>query len=217
MKKLLKVLTITLAAAALVGVLLSAAYTQTVSDELTRLRRESRSDIVYLRTRVRELEGELTSLLADYWGGSIETGGRVETDTLPSTSEEDTPEDPSEDLPGDLSGDLSEEQTDDSSYGDGTDADTDVSTDEESVTIPTHNSPETQPTIGETEDTESPVAAYLLTVHNGMIGVLDASGELVRTVNVFVMTLPEIEQEALAVGIPAYSEEEMLAILERYQ
>ena len=36
---------------------------------------------------------------------------------------------------------------------------------EESVTIPTHNSPETQ--VGEREDAEAPVASYLLTVHNG--------------------------------------------------
>jgi hypothetical protein len=39
----------------------------------------------------------------------------------------------------------------------------------------------------------------------------------VRVINVFVMTLPQAEQEALAMGIPAYSEEEMWQIAERFE
>lgn len=195
MKKLLKALIATAAVAALVGVLLSAAYTQTVSDELTRLRRESRSDVVYLRNRVRELENELNSSFLDRWAEFLDTETDEVTEALTELPEDDT----------------------------SADVETEMDADEESVTIPTHNSPETQEpseevsdTVGE-ETTEAPVAAYLLTVHEGVIGVLDASGELVRTVNVFVMTLPEAEQEALAVGIPAYSEEEMLSMLEQYE
>lgn len=189
MKKMLKVLTVILASAAFAGVLLSVAYTQTISDELTLLRRENRSDIVYLRNRVRELESDLKNTILDCWTPSEEESMETEAD-----AEETLPE---EDVVVDTEAEIESEEV------------------EESVTIPTHNSPETQ--VGEHEDTEAPVASYLLTVHNGVIGVLDASGELVREVNVFVMTLPEAEQEALAVGIPAYSEEEMLALLERYE
>lgn len=202
MKKLLKALTVALAASALIGTLLSVAYTQTVSKELTRLRRESRSDIVYLRNRVKELEGDMLSSFLDCWADVLDTQVGGEADTAPSEPQEETDVQP--------------------------DGEADTDADEEAVTIPTHNSPETQaPTEDTTEsketepsedaDTEAPVAAYLVTVHEGIIGVFDASGDLVRTVNVFVMTLPEAEKEALSVGIPAYSEEEMLAILDRYQ
>ena len=189
MKKLLKALIGLYAVSALVGVLLSAAYTQTVSEELARLRRESRSDIVYLRTRVRELEGELKTSFLDRWAESPETEASVDTEDVTDLPETETAAD--------------------------TEAGTEVG--EEAVTIPTHSSPETAEPDGDTVDTAAPVALYLLTVHEGRIGVLDASGELLRTVNVFVMTLPEAEQEALAVGIPAYSEEEMLSLLEQYE
>jgi hypothetical protein len=73
MTRVLKILTVAAALVALCGVILSAAYTQTVEEEVTRLRRESRSDIVYLRTRVRELESMLTAELA----------GRLEPPDLP--------------------------------------------------------------------------------------------------------------------------------------
>lgn len=78
MKKLMKGLLITAIAIAIGGVILSALYTQTVSDELTRLRRESRSDIVYLRTRVRELESELTACLLGQWQPPSEAVGGSE-------------------------------------------------------------------------------------------------------------------------------------------
>ena len=53
MKHVLKGLVVAVAVSALVGVFLAVGYTQTVSEEVTKLRRESRSDLVYLRTRVR--------------------------------------------------------------------------------------------------------------------------------------------------------------------
>ena len=177
MRKFLKGLMISAAALALGWLVLGTVYTHTVSDEVTRLRRESRSDIVYLRTRVRELESELTASLSGM----------------------EAP--PAEAVDGDAPGEF-------------TPGETTLGTDTEAVTVPTHKAPETQ--APDTE-TVSPAALYLLAEHNGVIGVFDATGELMRTVNVFVMTLPEAEQEALAVGIPVYSYEELCGLVEQYE
>jgi hypothetical protein len=203
MTRVLKILTVAAALVALCGVILSAAYTQTVEEEVTRLRRESRSDIVYLRTRVRELESMLTAELA----------GRLEPPDLPVDGvPEDT--DPEEVTTDEESAE--ENDTSDTRPEENTDGETDEDTvgepdtqlpESEEVTVPTHNSPETA----------APTALYTLAAYNGMIGVFDQGGELVRVINVFVMTLPEAEQEALAMGIPAYSEEEMRQIAERFE
>ena len=175
MKKLTMGLLITAAVIVLGWLCLSTAYTHTVSEEVTRIRRESRSDVVYLRTRIRELESELTSLLLN----------RTEPDTEAGDSEADTTES--------------------------------VAPETEEVTVPTHQSPETQPSVETHPTPDVSTAAYMLTEHNGVIGRFDASGELVRVLNVFVMTLPETEREALRVGIPAYSYEEMLRLAQQYE
>ena len=83
----------------------------------------------------------------------------------------------------------------------------------EEITLPTHDSPETVPPAEEPR----PAAQYILAEHEGILGVFDASGELLRTVNVYVMTLPLADREALAVGIPAYSEEEMDVLVSQYE
>ncbi len=81
----------------------------------------------------------------------------------------------------------------------------------ETIELPTHDRPETLPP--ETPST----LLYTVGAYEGRIGVFDATGRLIRTVNVFLFALPESDREALAVGIPAYSREEMLRIVERYE
>ena len=77
--------------------------------------------------------------------------------------------------------------------------------------------PETEGVADETIPSyESPEPLYTVRAHEGIIGIFDADGTLCRSVNVFVMTLPEADREALAAGIPAYSEEEMRRIAERF-
>jgi hypothetical protein len=77
--------------------------------------------------------------------------------------------------------------------------------------------PETEGVADETIPSyESPEPLYTVRAHEGIIGIFDADGTLCRSVNVFVMTLPEADREALAAGIPAYSEEEMRLIAERF-
>ena len=152
MRKVLRVLTVIAATTALCGVILSAAYTQMVEKEVTRLRRESRSDIVYLRTRVRELESELTAGLLAHRedcqppddlpvGGGVEEetaedGTETETETMSETAENGESEAPSE-----------------------------TESDGETVTVPTHNSPETQEPTETLPETDAPVALYVLTVY----------------------------------------------------
>jgi hypothetical protein len=84
----------------------------------------------------------------------------------------------------------------------------------EEVTLPTHQSPETQAPAEEV--TATPASLYLIAESGGVIGLFDASGALLKSVNVFVMTLPEADRKALSVGIPASSWEEALTVLDRF-
>ncbi len=65
---------------------------------------------------------------------------------------------------------------------------------------------------------ETTVPAILYTVRevNGRIGVFDASGALMRTLNVPVATLPRADREQLAVGITLGSKEELNALIEDF-
>lgn len=166
-------------------------YTYSVSEELAMLRREDRSDTVYLRCRIRELESKLTAGLQEILPAEP-VGGVGEETTAPAETEEERESE--------------------------TVTDTAVETaapDTEAVTLPVHQSPETQ--APSEPETAIPPSLYLIAEHKGIIGLFDASGELLRSVNVFVMTLPEAEREALAVGIPARSWSEAVEMLDRYE
>lgn len=167
-------------------------YTYSVSEELTTLRRESRSDTVYLRCRIRDLESELDAERAEGIQPPTEDVGGDPTDTDGGnvTNPADT----------DLETGTSQETSPDAST--------------EEVTLPVHQSPETQAPVEET--TAVPASLYLVAEENGIIGLFDASGALLKSVNVFVMTLPKADREALSVGIPAASWEEAMSILDRY-
>ena len=187
MKPFTKILLTIVATASLLLAGMTLLYARELSEGLTSLRRESRSDIVYLRSRLRDLEGELQGKQAD----TAPTVGEAlpETD---ATGDESLPEVTSpvagtENIP-------SEEAT-------------------EAMTLPVHHSPETTPeeTVGET------TAAYLLCEHEGIIGIFNDRGELLRRVNVLVMTLPRADREALSAGIPVYSESELERLLESYE
>ena len=84
-------------------------------------------------------------------------------------------------------------------------------------TVGHHNAPESEGVADETIPSyESPEPLYTVKAHDGIIGIFDSDGTLCRSVNVFIMTLPEADREALAAGIPAYSEEEMQMIADRF-
>lgn len=162
---------------------LASLYARSISEELTLLRRESRSDTVYLRCRIRELESEL-KVHASTPVGSIPTApAETENATAPAVPETDAP---------------SEHPT-------------------EEVTVPIHQSPETQPPSPEDDPASPPASPYLIAEHEGIICLFDASGALLRSVNVFTMTLPAPDREALSVGIPVDSWEEAMEILDSYE
>ena len=190
MRQFTKGLLIALTSLALLTAGLTALYTRELSEELTALRREGRSDNVYLRCRVRDLEAELKDYLRGTGGdGTIPTGGtshpsfdteaEVEPDSTATDRNEETSSEPAT----------------------------------EAVTLPVHQSPETQPP----EESVTPTALYLLCEHEGILGVFDGTGDLLRTVNVMVLTLPKADRDALRVGIPFFSEAELENALEKYE
>ena len=195
MSKTAKVLLITAFCALAAWAGLSTLYTYSVSEELTTLRREGRSDMVYLRCRIRDLESEL----ADHTKAPVPS---VDTSSEPDNASDST-------AVNDVTTDEGEVTSLPS---------TETREDVEEVTIPVLNSPETTPS--ETEETEavSPlVSPYLVASHEGVIGLYDATGALLRTVNVYIMTLPEVDRAALEVGISAESWAEALRLLEMYE
>lgn len=187
MRKITKWLLIAVAAVSLGWSGLISLYTHAVSEELATLRRESRGDVIYLRCRIRELESELTAGLLENLTPKAEPVGG---DGETETRTEST-------LPTEPSAESAAKP----------------STGE--VTLPTHQAPETQ-SPSETQ-AETVPALYLVAERDGVIGLFDASGELLREANVFVMTLPAADREALTVGIPCRSWEEAVELLERYE
>lgn len=60
-------------------------------------------------------------------------------------------------------------------------------------------------------------APYVVAEYRGIIGVFDGEGNLLRTVNVSVSTLPDADRAALADGIQAMSWQDMMNIVGQYQ
>lgn len=197
MSKITKGLLIAAFSVLTVSLIFSTLYTYSVSEELSLLRREGRSDLVYLRSRIRDLESELSAQQADTdVSVTIPVGG-------------DDPADGPANAP--------------TNGADGAGVDNEATTstpaeETEEVTIPTHSSPETSPPA-DTEASAAPLPAspYLVAAHDGVIGIFDATGALLKTANVYIMTLPESDRSALEVGIPAGSWAEALRLLDMYE
>ena len=192
MKQLTKILLFGLLAVSLLWSALSTLYAQELSHELTSLRRENRSDTVYLRNRIKDLEAEIK----EYLHHSLQAVGGDALNNWNTRDEETTQEaesSPETDSPD--TGRVPETVT-------------------EEVTVPVQNSPETMPPEDIPTVETSPSALYVIAEHNGIIGVFDPAGVLVRTVNVLVVALPQADRDALQLGIPAYSEQELIGILE---
>ena len=197
MSKITKGLLIAAFSVLTVSLIFSTLYTYSISEELSLLRREGRSDLVYLRSRIRDLESELSAQQADAdVSVTIPVGG---DDTADGSAN------------GPANG------------ADGAGADNEVTTspsseETEEVTIPTHSSPETSPPA-DTEASAAPLPAspYLVAAHDGVIGIFDATGALLKTANVYIMTLPESDRSTLEVGIPAGSWAEALRLLDMYE
>ncbi len=65
-------------------------------------------------------------------------------------------------------------------------------------------------------ETTAPTVLYTVREIGGRIGIFDADGALIRTLNVPVATLPRADREQLAVGITLGSNEELQALIEDF-
>ena len=74
--------------------------------------------------------------------------------------------------------------------------------------------PEILPSETEALPSEAPTS-YIIRAHEGTIGVFDNDGDLLSTVNVALMTLPEADRVALESGIVVESMEEVQEILDK--
>lgn len=63
---------------------------------------------------------------------------------------------------------------------------------------------------------DAPAETYVIRTYNGIVGVFDGDGLLIRTVNTAVDTLPAADREALENGITAESFERMCEIADMY-
>ena len=57
---------------------------------------------------------------------------------------------------------------------------------------------------------------YLLREHEQRIGIFDADGQLIGTVDLPIITLPRSEQDKLALGIEVFSREEFERLIESF-
>ena len=97
-------------------------------------------------------------------------------------------------------------------------AETERDTESETGDLPTLYPEEETEAEAETEteaETDAPVL-YTLSIYNGCIGIFDATGRILCTLNVFVPSLPASDYAALLAGIPIYSQEQMWEIWDKY-
>ena len=209
----------------------------TMQDEMLSYQKKHLRQILSINRRLEDIEeGEIVLPAVgqeetERWDDTDKPDGIDTIETAPSTSTADTAtaeKEPSQDVFA------PEEATDDVSVHVTLPADTlplpapETNT-AEGQTLPTEiptQAPEAD-TVASLEptteavtspcDSEAASAPYELRVYRGIIGVFDENGRLCETCNVYVMTLPRKDREALSAGIWVSSYEEAEAVLDRYR
>ncbi len=64
--------------------------------------------------------------------------------------------------------------------------------------------------------TENKSIKFIAREYNGIIGIFNPDGALLRTVEVYTKTLPKTDQTLLREGIKLWSEDELRALIEDY-
>ncbi len=237
MKHLSKFLLLTLLILSICGTMLASLHTYALGERLAEVRRESHSEAIYLRARIRELEATLRSELREGLEAmapaettpSAPVGGEGEGESETATEAETATETDGDILESEAETEAvtAPETAVETEPETETETERETERETESETLPIPETPETTPEAPPpTVETELnggdgevffPTALYIIGEHKGRIGVFDATGTLLRTVNVFVMTLPRADREALAVGIAVYSPEEVEEVVGRYE
>ena len=187
-----------IASVAVIGSILSAVYASQLSAYVEQLERSARADMVYLRGYIRRLEGELTDAIANLsedTKSEAEATPDIESDAILETEQSDLPTDGH---PEDESEIIESESESDSEL----ETETEAMVETESET--------------EAETEAEKAILYTLTIYNGRIGVFDATGRILCTLNVFVPSLPASDYAALLAGVPIYSQEQMWEIWDKY-
>ena len=60
-------------------------------------------------------------------------------------------------------------------------------------------------------------ASHTVQEYNGIIGIFDGNGMLIREVDIEVSTLPESDREDLSVGIRVYSSDELEKLIDQFR
>ena len=227
-----------IASVAVIGSVLSAFYASQLSAYVEQLERSARADMIYLRGYIRRLEGELTEAIANL---SEETSFPTNTDQISDTETEaesvletERSDLPTDGHPEDDSASPetetefnfeSEAETETESEAESeseseseseTDAEDESDTEFESETDAEDESDTEFESETEIEPEPEKPILYTLTIYNGRIGVFDATGRILCTLNVFVPSLPASDYAALLAGIPIYSQEQMWEIWDKY-
>ena len=186
MRKLTKVLLAGAVLLSLGGSTVATAAAVTINNTLEELRCRSISDNLSIRSRVSQLEAVLTDKLPELMDKASEV--------------------------------LSAAQGDHDEAQDAIPANADASDKEQPADVPAD-----APADGMGEVTspalhavDAPAETYVIRTYNGIVGVFDGDGLLIRTVNTAVDTLPAADREALENGITAESFERMCEIADMY-
>ena len=207
-----------IASVAVIGSVLSAFYASQLSAYVEQLERSARADMIYLRGYIRRLENELTDAIANL---SEETSFPTNTDQISDTETEaeSVLETERSDLPTDgHPEDDSETHETETAFDFESETETETESDAESESETDAEDESDTEFESETEiepEPEKPIL-YTLTIYNGRIGVFDATGRILCTLNVFVPSLPASDYAALLAGVPIYSQEQMWEIWDKY-
>lgn len=190
MKKLTKILLVCTLVLALGGSALSSALAITVSQALKDLKQKNVCDVITLRARVSELEGTLGKGLSALADKAAQVFAPAEDDGNGENDGQAVEAPAGEQDPDRVAGEVTLNEA--------------------------HAAePAAEPSADPSADPEA--APYVVAEYRGIIGVFDGEGNLLRTVNVSISTLPDADRAALADGIQAMSWQDMMDIVGQYQ
>ena len=200
MRKCKIIVRIVLPIVAVVASLISVILCATVSGRVNQLTRTNRADMIYLRGCVRNLESNLTDALAEGLAGIGQPvlGDEIDVPQAETETDTDAEVDPEEETDAvDLPAITVPEETPAEETSSSEEGKSDEMTDAE-------------------EESEPAEVLYTLAIVGERIGVLDTTGRVLCSLNVFTPTLPAADLDALTEGIPIYSQEELWEVLDKY-
>jgi hypothetical protein len=193
MKKLTKILLVCALVLALGGSALSSALAITASQAIKDWRQRNSCDVLTLRARISALEDTLGKGLT----ALAEKVTEVQEVFAPA------------------------EGNGDENNGPDGNGENDIQAGEEVSACPAGDEAPDQAagevTLNEAHAADPVTIPYVVATYRGIIGVFDGEGNLLRTVNVSVSTLPATDREALDDGIQAASWQDMMDIVGQYQ